>query len=124
MTPRTPAPVTPFQRRVYEAVRRIPCGRVMTYAALARAIHCGSPRAVGQALRCNPFAPEVPCHRVIASDGSPGGFNGQRGGPALRRKLALLAAEGVHFIDGHLADPGRRIRLCGGAPAANHGAGN
>ena len=99
--------VTPFQSRVYEAVARIPAGRVATYAGLARTLGCGSARAVGQALRRNPFAPRVPCHRVIASDLTLGGFNGQRSGPELERKLRLLAAEGVEFRGGRLADPRR-----------------
>ena len=63
--------------------------------------------AVGQALRRNPFAPEVPCHRVIASDLTIGGFGGHRQGNAIARKLRMLAAEGVRFRNGRLADPGR-----------------
>jgi methylated-DNA-[protein]-cysteine S-methyltransferase len=102
-----PIEVTPFQRRVYECVRRIPAGRVSTYGAIAAALGHGSARAVGQALRRNPFAPRVPCHRVIASDGSPGGFVGERVGPPLRRKLNLLASEGVTFREGRLADKSR-----------------
>lgn len=89
--------VTPFQARVYAALCRVPAGRVTTYRELARDVGCGSAQAVGQALRRNPFAPQVPCHRVIASDGTLGGFNGMRGGPELERKRRLLAAEGVLF---------------------------
>ena len=104
--------VTVFQQRVYDAARRIPRGRVATYAELARAIGCRCPRAVGQALRRNPFAPEVPCHRVIATDLTPGGFNGQRQGPELVRKLALLATEGVEFgPDGRLCQPARLFQF-------------
>ncbi len=99
--------VTPFQQRVYAALRTVPRGRVTTYRDLARAVGCGSARAVGQALRANPFAPVVPCHRVIASDLAPGGFTGRRSGSAVRKKLGLLAAEGVCFDRGYLADPGR-----------------
>jgi len=77
---------------------------------LARRIDCPSPRAIGQALRTNPFAPAVPCHRVIASDLTPGGFQGNRTGPVLAKKLRLLAAEGVRFKNNHLADPTRAIR--------------
>jgi methylated-DNA-[protein]-cysteine S-methyltransferase len=69
----------------------------MTYQGVARAIGCASCQAIGGALKRNPFAPEVPCHRVIKSDLSPGGFFGARQGEALDRKLALLAAEGVVF---------------------------
>lgn len=99
------AGVSAFARRVYEAVRRIPKGRVSTYARIAAAVECRSPRAVGAALRANPFAPRVPCHRVIASDLSVGGFRGAVSGPALREKIRRLAREGVTFRDGKLARP-------------------
>lgn len=103
-----PPPVTEFASRVYAACRRIPAGRVASYGSLARFIRCGSAQAVGQALARNPFAPEVPCHRVIASDGSPGGFNGGRDSAELTRKLRLLKSEGVLFDqEGKLADEGR-----------------
>jgi methylated-DNA-[protein]-cysteine S-methyltransferase len=108
--PRTIDGVSPFAARVYAALKRIPRGRVITYAALARRVGCRSPRAIGQALRANPFAPEVPCHRVIASDFSSGGFAGQTAGPQLRRKLRMLASEGVLFRNGFLAEPRRAIR--------------
>jgi methylated-DNA-[protein]-cysteine S-methyltransferase len=108
--PRTIDGVSPFAARVYAALKRIPRGRVITYAALARRVGCRSPRAVGQALRANPFAPKVPCHRVIASDLTPGGFGGKTHGPELQRKLRLLAAEGVKFTNGRLTDPRRAIR--------------
>ena len=98
--------VTDFQRRTYEACRRIPKGRVTTYKLLAESMGCGSPRAVGQALRHNPYAPDVPCHRVIASDFTLGGFSGHTAGPEIDRKRLLLEAEGVQFTrDGRLADP-------------------
>lgn len=96
---------TAFQSRVYAALKKIPRGRVTTYALLAKHLRCGSPRAVGQALRANPFAPEVPCHRVIASTLTLGGYQGQTTGPSTLRKITLLAEEGVCFTDGRLADP-------------------
>ena len=83
---------------------------MITYTALGRRIGCRSPRAIGQSLRANPFAPQVPCHRVIASNLSPGGFSGRTSGPALTKKLRLLAAEGVIFKNGRLFDPTRAIR--------------
>ena len=89
--------LTPFQQTVYDACRRIPSGNVTTYASLAKAIDCGSPRAVGQALKKNPFAPEVPCHRVVKTDRSLGGFTGHTAGPEVTRKRKLLEAEGVQF---------------------------
>jgi len=102
---------TPFQRAVYAVVRRVPRGKVTTYRAVAAAAGCGSARAVGQALRRNPFAPSVPCHRVIASDLSVGGFRGRGAGDAVRRKESLLKEEGVLFRNGRLADRARLIRF-------------
>ena len=101
MKPRRPS--TPFESRVYDACRRIPRGQVTTYKLLGQAIGCGCPRAVGQALRRNPFAPEVPCHRVVASDLSLGGFAGQRTGRTVERKRRLLESEGVTFREGRIA---------------------
>ena len=95
-------PPTAFQMRVYDATRLVPRGSVTTYALLARHIGCRCARAVGQALRHNPYAPKVPCHRVIASDLTPGGFNGRTSGPLIKKKLALLAKEGVVFKNGRL----------------------
>jgi methylated-DNA-[protein]-cysteine S-methyltransferase len=93
-------------QRVYTLLLAIPPGRVTTYAHLARALS-SSPRAVGGALRNNPFAPEVPCHRVIASDGYVGGFKGDwekaPSGVNQSMKLQLLSEEGVQFTpDGKL----------------------
>lgn len=68
-----------------------------TYAELGRAIGCRAPRAVGQALRRNPFAPEVPCHRVVRSDRSLGGYIGETRGAAIAKKRRLLEEEGVAF---------------------------
>ncbi len=99
-----PAPTT-FQERVYDAVRMVPHGRVTTYKRLGEAIGCGSSRAVGQALRRNPYAPDVPCHRVVSSDLRIGGFGGEHAGAEVERKRALLEAEGVVFgEDGRLGD--------------------
>ena len=98
---------TAFEQRVYALVAQVPPGHVTTYAALARALGIRSPRAIGQALRRNPFAPRIPCHRVIASDGSIGGFCGANSGAPIRKKLARLAAEGVRFSAGRLAESWR-----------------
>ncbi len=87
------AGITDFQKAVYRTVARIPRGRTMTYAQVAAAI--GRPkavRAVGNALNRNPFAPAVPCHRVIRSDGSLGGFAG-----GTLKKKTLLVKEGGRF---------------------------
>jgi methylated-DNA-[protein]-cysteine S-methyltransferase len=98
-------PPTEFEQRVYEQVRRIPAGRVSTYAAVARTLGCGSAQAVGQALKRNPYAPQVPCHRVIRTDLTLGGYAGAINGEPLRRKRRLLRGEGVEFDrEGRLLD--------------------
>jgi len=76
VNPRTGRVITDFQFRVYDLCRQIPAGKVSTYKAMADVL--GShPRAVGQALRVNPFAPlPIPCHRVVAADGFIGGYSG------------------------------------------------
>lgn len=91
--------ITPFQRKVYLALLEVPCGTTITYGELARRIGCRSAQAVGQALRRNPFAPDVPCHRVVASDGTLGGFHGQREGEMIKKKRALLIAEHADMRD-------------------------
>ena len=99
---------TPFEHRVYTALQEVPAGKVTTYKLLGRAIGCNSSRAIGQAMRRNPFAPEVPCHRVIRADLTVGGYAGQTGGDELQRKLKLLAKEGVTFdAQGQLSEPSR-----------------
>lgn len=89
--------ITEFQRRVYLALLNVPRGTTITYGELARRIGCHSAQAIGQALKRNPFAPEVPCHRVVASDGTLGGYNGQREGEELARKRRLLEEEKALF---------------------------
>lgn len=88
-------PPTEFENRVFGATSGIPRGKVTTYLELARHLNCGSAQAIGQALKRNPFAPEVPCHRVVRSDLSLGGFHGQTGGPEIERKRQILLSEGV-----------------------------
>lgn len=90
-------PPTDFEQRVYAMVRLIPKGRVVTYKTLAQALECRCARAVGQALKKNPYAPEVPCHRVIRADLTMGGYAGAMRGARLGRKRTLLMEEGVEF---------------------------
>lgn len=85
--------LTPFQRSVLTKVQEVPRGEYLTYGELARRIgKPGAARAVGQALGSNPIPILIPCHRVLASDGSLGGYSG-RGG--VRTKEALLRLEGA-----------------------------
>ena len=81
---------------------QIPAGQVSTYAILSAHLS-SSPRAVGNALRRNPFAPEVPCHRVVATGGLLGGFKGKwpkdGEGITIDEKKMLLRREGVKIDD-------------------------
>jgi methylated-DNA-[protein]-cysteine S-methyltransferase len=86
---------TIFENRVYEVVSQIPRGKVSTYIDIARVLAIASPRAVGQALRRNPYAPQVPCHRVVCADGRIGGFYGESAGPLIEEKMRMLSEEGV-----------------------------
>jgi methylated-DNA-[protein]-cysteine S-methyltransferase len=84
--------VSEFDARVYLEALRIPCGQTVTYGELARRV--GAPDAapaVGQAMARNPFAPIVPCHRVVAAGGRLGGFSAVGGVLTKRRMLAIEA---------------------------------
>ncbi len=83
---------TPFQLRVWQALREIPAGETLTYGQLAQRLGTGA-RAVGNACRANPCPLVVPCHRVVARNGL-GGFAGQRSGRKLAIKRWLLQHEG------------------------------
>ena len=73
-------------------------GKVVTYQELARALENPKAcRAVGNAMHKNPYAPAVPCHRVVKSDGSLGGF-----ADGFKKKSELLAKEGIEIIDGKI----------------------
>lgn len=88
--------VTDFQRKVLRAAIRVPTGLVATYGEIARRI--GKPhaaRAVGQALAHNPIPIVVPCHRVVASDGS---LTGYSGGAGVETKRRLLMLEGATLV--------------------------
>lgn len=88
-----------WDQRVLEAVRRIPYGRVSSYGRIASAVGArGAARAVGGAVGRNPLGLVIPCHRVIAGDGSLGGYGGSWSGDRgelLELKRTLLALEGV-----------------------------
>ena len=90
---------TLFQRRVWEALRLIPRGRVTTYGEIARYLGTGAVRAIGTAVGKNPDAPEVPCHRVVRADETIGRYSGGDGVPT---KIALLKEEGITVADGRV----------------------
>ena len=86
---------TEFQLKVWAYLRKIPRGSVRTYSQVAKDI--GKPlaiRAVANAIGKNPYAPKIPCHRVIRSDGSLGGYSGKGG---IKTKRFLLKKEGIRL---------------------------
>ncbi|MDD9953128.1 MAG: methylated-DNA--[protein]-cysteine S-methyltransferase [Candidatus Woesearchaeota archaeon] len=93
-----------FRKKVYDKLIQVPKGKVTTYKALAAACKIQSSQAIGQALKHNPCAPRVPCHRVVKTDGSIGGFNGHTTGKDIQRKIQLLHKEGVNITDGKVVD--------------------
>ncbi len=101
-------PKVPASRPDYPAIfqeiwaecRRIPKGNAATYGYLALKINRpGAARVVAMAMAKNPFAPRVPCHRVVRADGAPGGYSAPGG---LLRKIHLLKREGVRFVNGRV----------------------
>jgi len=86
-----------FNEKCYDVLRKVPKGKVTTYGAIARALGGKGARAVGNAMNKNPYAPEVPCHRVIKSDGRIGGF-----ADAPEVKIDLLRGEGIEIKNGKI----------------------
>ena len=84
---------TKFQLKVWKYLKKIPKGQIRTYSDVAKAINKPkSVRAVANAIGKNPYAPKIPCHRVIRSDGSLGGYSGKGG---INTKRKLLKSEGI-----------------------------
>mgnify|MGYP001312834740 FL=1 len=84
-----------FQVKVWAYLRKIPRGSVKTYSQVAKGIRKPlAVRAVANAIGKNPYAPKIPCHRVIRSDGSLGGYSGKGG---IKMKIILLKKEGIRL---------------------------
>jgi HemK-related putative methylase len=86
-----------FNERCYALLSLVPQGKVTTYGAIAHALGTGASRAVGNAMNKNPYAPEIPCHRVVNSDGKVGGFAG-----GTNEKIRMLEKEGIHVKGGRI----------------------
>lgn len=86
-----------FSQKVYKILKQIPKGKVTTYKTIAEKLNTKAYQAVGQALKRNPNPPTIPCHRVIKTDGTIGGFSGQIKGKEIKRKIMLLKKEGIKF---------------------------
>jgi methylated-DNA-[protein]-cysteine S-methyltransferase len=85
---------TNFEKKVYDALLLIPKGKVTTYKLLGDFIWCNSAQAIGQALTRNPDVPQVPCHRVIKTDGTIWWYAFW-----VSEKRSILQTEGVYFDD-------------------------
>lgn len=92
---------TLFQQSVWAAIKKIPKGKVTTYGALANFLQTNAVRAVGTAVGKNPWAPIVPCHRVVRADEKIGSYSGLGGVAA---KIAILEKEGITVENGKVKD--------------------
>jgi methylated-DNA-[protein]-cysteine S-methyltransferase len=81
-----------FSEQVWELCKKVPKGKVTTYSEIAKAMGCKASRAVGNALNKNPYAPIVPCHRVVRSNGEVGGF-----AKGAKVKVKMLEKEGIQI---------------------------
>ena len=84
-----------FHERCYKILKKVPRGKVTTYKEIAKAMKSRAYRAVGTAMNKNPYAPKVPCHRVVNSDGRVGKY-----ASGTKKKIAILKKEGVQVING------------------------
>jgi methylated-DNA-[protein]-cysteine S-methyltransferase len=88
-----------FNHQIYDLLIKVPAGKVTTYKALAAALNTKAYQAVGNAMKNNPNAPHIPCHRVVKSNGYIGGFSGQTSGKEIQRKIKLLESEKIVVKD-------------------------
>ncbi len=79
-----------FSEKCYELLKKVPKGKITTYKILAEKLETKAYRAVGNAMNKNPYAPRVPCHRVVKSDGEVGGFES-----GTKKKIEMLKREGI-----------------------------
>ena len=86
-----------FNERCYELLKRVPKGKVTTYKEIASALNSKAYRAVGNAMKKNKHAPEIPCYRVVNNDGKIGGY-----ASGTEKKIKLLKKEGVKIVDGKI----------------------
>ena len=102
------AKLSPYQQAILRILAEVPKGKVTTYGDLAKELarrdqkwSPNASRAVGTTMRNNPCGPQIPCHRVIKSDGTIGNFRGGAEG-AVEEKTRMLREEGVTVIDGRI----------------------
>ena len=88
-----------FFDKCYKILKKVPKGKITTYKELAKALKTKAYRAVGTTMNKNPYAPGVPCHRVINSNGSIGGF-----ASGIKKKIAMLKKEGIKVVNDKVID--------------------
>ena len=88
-----------FNQRIYDLLKKVPKGKVTTYKILAEALGTKAYRAVGNAMNKNPYAPVVPCHRVVDSKGHLHGY-----AHGLKKKAELLRREGIKIKNNMIVD--------------------
>jgi methylated-DNA-[protein]-cysteine S-methyltransferase len=88
-----------FKEKIYSKLKKVPKGKVTTYGQLAKAVNSKAYRAVGTAMNKNPYAPLVPCHRVVCSDGTIGGF-----ATGVANKIRILKTESVEVKNKKIVD--------------------
>jgi methylated-DNA-[protein]-cysteine S-methyltransferase len=91
--------MTKLAQKTYRLLATVPRGRVTTYKELGDALGTKAYRAIGQFMKNNPYAPTVPCHRVVANDGTIGGFNG-----GIDKKIRMLRTEGIKISKNRIID--------------------
>jgi methylated-DNA-[protein]-cysteine S-methyltransferase len=89
-----------LKEKVYRLLKKVPKGKVTTYGDIGKKLGTKAYRAIGQILKRNPCAPKVPCHRVVCSDGSLGGYQGKN----VKRKKELLKKEGIIVEKGKIKE--------------------
>ena len=85
-------PKNSFNEKCYSVILKVPKGKVTTYKEIARKLNSKAYRAVGNAMNKNPYAPRVPCHRVVKSNGEIGGF-----ASGVKKKIEILKKEGIEI---------------------------
>ncbi|MDP3917480.1 MAG: MGMT family protein [Nanoarchaeota archaeon] len=93
-----------FNEKCYGVLSKVPKGKITTYKLIAEALNTKAYRAVGNAMNKNPYAPEVPCHRVVNTDGRVGGF-----ASSTEKKIILLKKEGISIKNSRIQDMKRYL---------------
>lgn len=90
-----------FYNKVYSAIEKIPKGKITTYKEIAQSLGTKAYQSVGTAVKKNPHAPYIPCHRVVKSSGEIGGYSGPGG---VKRKKELLRKEGIEIKNNKVSE--------------------